>query len=79
MIAKYIKGALVALLLFLGLGFKHFKDKSSRLDKELELEKQKNTKHNSQVKTYLEQQTKTQESIKNAETDSHINRDYFSK
>tara|TARA_R110001599_G_scaffold339851_1_gene559722 strand:- start:21466 stop:21717 length:252 start_codon:yes stop_codon:yes gene_type:complete len=80
MITKYIKGALVALLLFLGLGFKHFKDKSKRLDKELDQQKQRNTKQLDQIKTHLEQQQVTRDAIKQAEADSHnTNRDYFNK
>lgn len=76
-IINYLKGALVALFVFLGLGFKHFKDKSGRLDKELEAQKQRNTKQLDQIKTHLEQEQAARESIKKAEADSYIKRDYF--
>ena len=77
MIKQYIKGALVALFLFLSIGFKYFKDKSGRLDKELDQQKQKNAKQLDQIKTHLEQEQLGRESIKQAEAGSHINRDYF--
>lgn len=77
MITKYLKGALVALFLFLGLGFKHFKDKSGRLEKDLDSEKLKGKKQEKQVKTYLEYEKAADESIKKAKADSRIKRDYF--
>lgn len=76
-IKKYLNLALLGLFLFLGLGFKHFKDKSEKLDKDLEAEKQKNTKQESQVKTYLKQQEISKKEVQRAKDHSFIKRDYF--
>lgn len=70
---------MLAIIAFLSIGFKHFKDKSKTLKKDLDIEKIKVTKNKSQIETYIRSEEEANESIKKAEAEAIIStkRDYF--
>ena len=73
----FFKGLAISLFLVLVMIARHFKSKSERLEDELDAANTRNSQNQNQINTYISEEQKANQAIKDAKANSYLNRDHF--